>query len=957
MQIRPSFRAVSRALGALLMAATAATAAVTPYAHFRLGDGTPATNGGRNLPWDSSGNGRHMANAASGTPVITPSGGPHNDAYYHFSGSNQYYFGTVTAWDPPEDNVGVEAWVRTSNLSQVDRHIFGTAANTSGLNLGFDANGGAGWFGAVANKAFAGTTGLGAYTAGTWIHLAVVRASGTTTFYANGIPYGTTNAVPDNASGSGALHMAVTSGANAVFEGDIAEARIFTFAAGAFDPATDLLVTPAVPQVVLEQTLPTTAGTTYLARFEIRPQSGTATVPRLHLEINGQTQLRSVPLLTALPAGATSVPYWIRFTANSPSTTLRFSSQLGDSADSSQIAELQVAEPVTAVAATTPNARQQAQIARRYGLFLHFGINTFHNEEWTDGTKPVSSYQPTALDVEQWVRTAYEAGMRYVLIITKHHDGFCLWDSPWTDYDVGSTSVPDDIIAAASAACRKYGIGLAFYYSLWDRHERSYADDDAYNHYMLRQLSELLGNHGPVCELWLDGGWDKANSRWPSAEIYDLVRRLQPDCQVSTNWTIGMPGNPDQALVFPEIQQEGYPLRYFPSDFRLGDPYLPKFPDPKIFSHNGQSFYLPFEATVTLSSQNKWFFHTADLTNKPISQLAEFYYTSTAQDNILVLNAPPDRSGKVREIERNTLIQLRDKLGLAPGVRLPRNVTGAATGTASSVLANDLANYGPQRALDGNPASRWASALAGPAILEVDFGETRTFNRILIDEFEQSPGVGLVTSFRLQSWNGSEWRTFHTGTTCGRYSLHDVSAQSASKVRLLVDSATSASSIWEFQVHDAAHEFTTWRNQHFPVNATSDPAYAWNGDPDADGLINLFEFALAADPSDPSPPANTALRQVAGPGSHRFAFTFPARTSAIFNGSPSPSAVVDGVFHQVLGSHDPAGTAAPVVEITPDAAGLPPLDQGWSYRTFQSASETPPERFFYQLLLRTDAEP
>jgi alpha-L-fucosidase len=932
----------------MILVPGASNAAVTPFVHYRMGDGTPGTNGGKNLPYDSSGNGRHMASAASGTPTLTQTGGPNDDAFYTFNGSSHYFFGTVTAWDPPEDNVGVEAWVRTSNLNQVNRNIFGTGDNTVGLNIGFEANGGAGWFGAVANKAFAGNFGTGSYTAGTWIHLAVVRSAGITTFYTNGIPYGTTTAVPNNSAGSGALHMAVTSGGSSLFDGDMAEARIFTFAAGAFNPATDLLITPVMPAVVREETIATIAGTTYLAKFEVQPASGQSSVPRLSLEINGQSPLRNLSLLTALPSGATGVPYIIRFTADSAATTLRFSTLSGDSASAGQISSLAVAEPLTATPATSPNAGQQAQIDRRYGLFLHYGINTFHNEEWTDGTKPVSSYQPTALDVEQWVHTAYEAGMSYVLLISKHHDGFCVWDSPWTQYDVGSTSVPDDIIAAAAAACRKYGIRLAFYYSLWDRHEPSYANDEAYNQYMLRQLEELLGNHGPVCELWLDGGWDKANTRWPSMEIYDLVRRLQPDCQVSTNWTIGAPGNPDQAVVLPNDQQEGYPIRYFPSDFRLGDPYLPKFPDPKVFSNNGQSYYLPFEATVTLSSQNRWFYHTGDLSNKPVSQLAEYYYAATAQNNILVLNAPPDRSGRIRETERNTLIQLRDKLGLSPGVRLPRNVTGMPTATASSVWTNDVANYGPLQALDGNPTTRWASGPAGSttASLELDFGSATTFSRILIDEFEPSPRIGRITGFRLQSWNGSDWQTFHTGTTCGRYSLHDFPQRTTNKIRLIVDSATDATSIWEFQIHDAAHAFSTWRNQHFPVNGTNDPTLAWDGDPDGDGRINLFEFALNEDPANPQASGKTLLRPSSGIGNHPFIFTFPARSGAVFSGSPSPSATIDGLVYQVQGSHDLDGFDAPMVETSPNTDGMPALDPGWNYHGFQLAGEDIPSGFF-----------
>ena len=437
--------------------------------------------------------------------------------------------------------------------------------------------------------------------------------------------------------------------------------------------AAHAAVTPYAHSRIHEETVSTTAGTEYLMRLQIKPQAGKSTVPRLRLTADGSTTLLNTSLLTALPAGATGVPYFFRFTADSATTTLRFATLNGDAAAPEQIADLQIAVPQTPTPATTPNARQQEQIDRRYGLFLHFGINTFLDIDWSDGTIPASSYQPTALDVDQWVQTAYEAGMRYVLIITKHHEGFCMWDSPWTDYDVASSSVPTDVIAAAKAACDKYGIKLALYYSLWDRHEPTYSNDAEYNQYMLRQLTELLGNYGPVYELWLDGGWGKANTRWPSTEIYDLVRRLQPDCLVSSNWTIGAPGNPDEQGVLPSNQQEGYPIRYFPSDFRLGDPHLPKSADPKIFSHDGNSYYLPFESTVTLSSKDLWFYNTTDNANKSIDQLAVLYATATAQDNILVLNAPPDRSGRIRDLERNTLFQLRDKLGLSAGVPLPKN--------------------------------------------------------------------------------------------------------------------------------------------------------------------------------------------------------------------------------------------------------------------------------------------
>ena len=130
------------------------------------------------------------------------------------------------------------------------------------------------------------------------------------------------------------------------------------------------------------------------------------------------------------------------------------------------------------------------------------------------------------------------------------------------------------------------------------------------------------------------------------------------------NWSIGRPDNPDpdSTWLLPTMQKEGYPIRYFPSDFRMGDPYLPANPDPKLFSHNGKLYYMPWETTVCLSQ--KWFYNTKDTIYKSVNELVQLYHIATAQNNILILDAPPNRHGKLREKDREVLCSLRDKLGL-----------------------------------------------------------------------------------------------------------------------------------------------------------------------------------------------------------------------------------------------------------------------------------------------------
>ena len=316
-----------------------------------------------------------------------------------------------------------------------------------------------------------------------------------------------------------------------------------------------------------------------------------------------------------------------------------------------------------------PSSYQQEQIIRKYGMFIHFGINTFYDEEWTDGSKPPASYKPTRVDADQWIRVAKQAGMKYVIMVTKHVDGFCLWDSKYTDYDVGSSGNKTNVIEEVAKACKKYGIGMGIYYSLWDRHQNANVRDTSldkhYNKYIVGQIRELITiikNHTPPVELWLDAGWEKERYRWPIAEIYETVKTMAPQCQVGVNWSIGRPDNPDpdSAFLLPTMQKEGYPIRYFPSDFRMGDPYLPANPDPKLFSHNGQLYYMPWETTVCISQ--KWFYNTTDTVYKSVEELYELYKIATAQDNILILDLPPDRSGRLRDKDVELVTALRKRI-------------------------------------------------------------------------------------------------------------------------------------------------------------------------------------------------------------------------------------------------------------------------------------------------------
>lgn len=305
-------------------------------------------------------------------------------------------------------------------------------------------------------------------------------------------------------------------------------------------------------------------------------------------------------------------------------------------------------------------------------MFLHFGVNTFGNVEWSDGGIQALSYQPTAIDADQWVRTAYEAGMNFVVMITKHHDGFCLWHTKETEYSVEYSGNKTDVVAEVAKACRKYGLKLGLYYSLWDRSYPGYTQDfdNSYIPYMLRQLTELMdGRYGEIVELWLDGAWDKARSQWRLDLIYDTVKRLQPNCQIGVNHTVGVD---DSAISFPgeRFQPKNYqkfdPLRMFPSDFRLWDPHVCRADDPKLYTFGGQIYYLPFEMTICSREGFSWFYSNI-YEQKPlldVEKVADDCRTAFEADNIVVINMPPNTQGQLVDTDVEHLLQIADKLGI-----------------------------------------------------------------------------------------------------------------------------------------------------------------------------------------------------------------------------------------------------------------------------------------------------
>ncbi len=164
-----------------------------------------------------------------------------------------------------------------------------------------------------------------------------------------------------------------------------------------------------------------------------------------------------------------------------------------------------------------PTVAQQRWMELKFGMFVHFGINTYCDTEWSDGTLDPSRFKPTQLDTDQWCRVAKAAGMNYIVLVTKHHDGFCLWPTGQTAYSVSATPFKRDVLGQAVESARRHGLKVGFYYSLRDRHEPSHDTDEwAYVEFMKRQFHELLTGYGDIVELWSTDSGKSSNPAGPA---------------------------------------------------------------------------------------------------------------------------------------------------------------------------------------------------------------------------------------------------------------------------------------------------------------------------------------------------------------------------------------------------------------------------------------------------------
>jgi alpha-L-fucosidase len=296
--------------------------------------------------------------------------------------------------------------------------------------------------------------------------------------------------------------------------------------------------------------------------------------------------------------------------------------------------------------------------------------------------------------------------------------------------------------------------------------------------------------------------------------VYDSVKAKQPNCLITVNHTIGYPkGGPKKTVIDPVDYKYGDPIRFFPTDFRIKDPNFARWDDPKYFTYNNTLYYLPFEHTICLSDRWNWFQKKKVLAARPLDELEELVYWGTANNNIMIINVPPDPTGQIRTNEKNRIFELADRLGIRGGKgKLP---TGPINLTfKQKIVASSQAEKFPaEKANDYSLETFW-TANDSVADLEITFDNKATFDRVVLFEEPVMKDLGdnfskirtfKIKEYELLSFSNGVWDTFYTGDVIGATKIIKLPTEiTAEKIKLKILKSEGNPSISHFSVSKEA---------------------------------------------------------------------------------------------------------------------------------------------------------
>lgn len=414
----------------------------------------------------------------------------------------------------------------------------------------------------------------------------------------------------------------------------------------------------------------------------------------------------------------------------------------------------------------SPAPYQTAWQDLEFGVILHFSTNTFLDREWGDGTAAPSTFNPTAFDPDQWMQAIRDSGAKYVVLVAKHHDGFCLWPTARTSYSVKNSPWRDgkgDVVGDVARAARKYGLRFGVYLSPWDRHDPRYKDAAAYDRYYNDSLEELATKYGDLVEFWLDGAGSEGHV-YDFKKIIETLRTYQPN-----------------TVVFADTGLFEYgDARWVGNEAGVVD-----YQNWNVIDRHGYRRWRPVEADTPLRKQH-WFWHPNDESSlKSLDELLDTYDKTVGLGAQLMLGLAPDNRGLLPDSDVTRL----KEFGAALRERAKNNLSLRHT-----------AGAGASAALDGDPDTFWSASDAHHAALEVTFDHPVTFDHSLTMEW-LNDGQN-IQKYAIEIWDEKQraWKVIASGEAIGHKKLDAFPPATATRVRLNILSSTSEAHIREFQL-------------------------------------------------------------------------------------------------------------------------------------------------------------
>jgi alpha-L-fucosidase len=441
----------------------------------------------------------------------------------------------------------------------------------------------------------------------------------------------------------------------------------------------------------------------------------------------------------------------------------------------------------TANAQQKPLAQLQQQfVDLRFGMFIHFNIPTYMNQDWADPEAKPEIFNPTKLDCDQWAKAAKSANMSYGCLTTKHHSGFCIWDTKTTDYNVMNSPYKKDVVRQFVDAFRKNNLKVMLYYSILDTHHklRPNSITPADIKMIKGQITELLSNYGPIEALIIDG-WDAPWSRIsyddvPFEEIYALVKKLQPNCVLMD---LNGAKYPPEGMYYTDIKT-----------YEMGA------------GQRVSKEHNTMPSLACLPIQKNWFWKTtfpteptkdaAKLVNEDIIPL------NNAACNF-ILNVAPNRDGL---IDDNALASLK-KIGQ---LWERAGAVSALTGLDAPIISHNLAKHQQSNsswsddmnimdlANDDDFTTSWVSNITvDKPWYEIDFDKETAFNTISIAE--EKPNIN---KYVLEYYHDSAWKPVFDGENAKKIKVNRFDRVTGTKVRMRILQSDKQAAIQEFGVYN-----------------------------------------------------------------------------------------------------------------------------------------------------------